>query len=187
MDLKINRDNLIENTVATKRIYDGKTINLRVDTVTLPDGKSATREIVEHPGAVSIVPVLDDGTVILVNQFRAPINRVTLEIPAGKLEKGELPEICAARELAEETGFHASKLVHKGTFFTTPGFSDEIMYLYVASQLKASEAHPDQDEFLAVKQIKLEKLLEMADRGEIIDAKTLVGIYIAAKIFLDGR
>lgn len=178
--------NLKESTVGSRRIYDGRTINLRVDTVTLPDGKAATREIVEHPGAVSIVPVLEDGTVILVNQFRAPINRITLEIPAGKLEPGEPPEACAARELAEEIGFTAGSLVHKATFYTTPGFSDEIMYLYIATQLQPTEAHPDEDEFLALKRIKLEVLLEIADRGEIDDAKTLVGIYTAARHVMRG-
>jgi ADP-ribose pyrophosphatase len=178
--------NLKENTIGSRRIYDGRTINLRVDTVTLPDGKAATREIVEHPGAVSIVPVLEDGTVILVNQFRAPINKITLEIPAGKLEPGESPEACAARELEEETGFTAGKLVHKATFYTTPGFSDEIMYLFIATQLQPTGAHPDEDEFLALERIKLEVLLEMADRGEINDAKTLVGIYSAARSVMGG-
>lgn len=179
--------NLREEPVGSKRLYEGRTINLRVDTVLLPNGSKAQREIVEHPGAVSIVPVLEDGSVIMVNQFRAPINRITLEIPAGKLEKGEPPEQCALRELAEETGFTAAKLEHKGTFFTTPGFSDEIMYLFIASELKPVESHPDFDEFLSVKRVKLECLLKMAETGEIIDGKTLVGIYTAARIFLPGR
>jgi ADP-ribose pyrophosphatase len=179
--------NLKEKAVASKRLYEGRTINLRVDTVILPDGNSAQREIVEHPGAVSIVPVLDDGTVILVNQFRAPINRITLEIPAGKLEPGEPPENCAVRELAEETGFSAEKLEYRGTFFTTPGFSDEIMYLFIASGLKPTDRRPDFDEFLSLKRMKLQELLEMAEKGEIIDAKTLVGIYTAARIYLPGR
>jgi len=179
--------NLREEVVDSKRLYEGRTINLRVDTVMLPNGSKAQREIVEHPGAVSIVPVLDDGRVVLVNQFRAPINRITLEIPAGKLEPGEAPEKCATRELAEETGFSAGKLEHKGTFFTTPGFSDEIMYLFIASDLKPAHSSPDCDEFLAVKRVRLEDLLEMAEQGEIIDAKTLVGIYTAARILLPGR
>lgn len=179
--------NLKEKTVNSKRLYEGRTINLRLDTVILPDGNQAKREIVEHPGAVSIVPVLNDGTVILVNQFRAPIGRIMLEIPAGKLEQGETPAVCAARELSEETGFTAEKLEHKGTFFTTPGFSDEIMYLYIASGLKPADSHPDFDEFLDVEKISLDDLLKMAEKGEIIDAKTLVGIFVAARIFLPGR
>lgn len=179
--------NLKENAIASKRLYEGRTINLRVDTVVLPNGRKAQREIVEHPGAVSIVPVMEDLTVILVNQFRAPINRITLEIPAGKLEPGELPQACAARELEEETGLRAEKLQHKGTFFTTPGFSDEIMYLFIASGLTPVGSHPDFDEFLDIQKIPLEKLLEMADQGEIIDSKTLVGIYAAARLFLPGR
>ena len=178
---------LKEKTIGSKRLYEGRTINLRVDTVELPDGNSATREIVEHPGAVSILPILEDGTVILVNQFRAPINRITLEIPAGKLEPGEPSEHCAARELAEETGYMAGKLDHRGTFFTTPGFSDEIMYLYIGSELKPVDSQPDFDEFLTVEKVKLEELVKMAEQGEIIDAKTLVGIYTAARIFLPGR
>lgn len=176
--------NLKEKTLSSERVFEGRTINLRLDTVELPNGKKACREIVEHPGAVSIVPILEDGTVILVKQFRAPINRVTLEIPAGKLEPGEAPEHCAARELAEETGYTAGRLEHKGTFYTTPGFSNEIMYLYIATDLMPVDSHPDFDEFLAGEKIKLEKLLKMAEQGEIIDAKTLVGIYTAARSFL---
>jgi ADP-ribose pyrophosphatase len=175
---------LMEKTISSERIYEGRTINLRRDTVELPDGRHAQREIVEHPGAVSIVPILEDGTVILVKQFRAPINKVTLEIPAGKLEPGETPEHCAARELAEETGYRAGRLEHKGTFYTTPGFSDEIMYLYLATDLRPVDSQPDFDEFLAGERIGLEKLLEMAEQGKIIDAKTLVGIYTAARFFL---
>ena len=177
---------LTEKAIDSKRLYEGSIINLRVDTVVLPNGNKAQREIVEHPGAVSIVPVLADGRVILVNQFRAPINRITLEIPAGKLDPGEAPEQCAARELAEETGFKAERLEHQGTFFTTPGFSNEIMYLFIASNLSPVKSMPDYDEFLTVKRIKLEDLLEMAEKGEIVDAKTLVGIYTAARIYLPG-
>lgn len=179
MDLK-------EKSISSERLFEGRTISLRLDTVELPNGSHAQREIVEHPGAVAIVPLLEDGNIILVNQYRAPINRITLEIPAGKLEPQEPPEVCAARELAEETGFSATAMDHKATFFTTPGFSDEIMYLYIASGLEPVGSRPDTDEFLAVEMIPLEKLLLMAEEGEIIDAKTLIGIYTAARIYL-GR
>lgn len=170
---------LVEKSISSSLVFEGRTINLRVDVVELPDGRQARREIVEHPGAVAIVPILDNGEVILVNQFRAPINRIALEIPAGKLEPGELPENCAMRELEEETGYSAGKLEHKATFFTTPGFSDEIMHLYVATQLKRSRKHPDADEFLETETIPLDELKKMARNGEIVDGKTLVGIHFA--------
>jgi len=178
---KINRrERLTEKRISSTRLFQGHTINLRLDVVELPNGRQAQREVVEHPGAVAIVPLLDDGTVILVNQYRAPIERITLEIPAGKLEPGESPEICAARELEEETGYRAERLERKGAFFTTPGFSDEIMYLFVASGLIPAKSHPDVDEFVEVQKISLGKLLQMVKDGEIIDAKTLVGIYTVA-------
>ena len=173
-----------EKTISSTRLFQGRTINLRLDVVELPNGRQAQREIVEHPGAVAIVPIFEDGNVLLVNQFRAPVSRITLEIPAGKLEPGESPDICASRELEEETGYRAGRLEHKATFFTTPGFSDEVMYLYVATELRPSASRPDFDEFLEIKKIPLNELLQMAKNGEIFDAKTLVGIYLSSRSLL---
>lgn len=173
---------LTEKRISSTKLFQGHTINLRLDIVELPDGRQAQREVVEHPGAVAVVPLLDDETVILVNQYRAPIERITLEIPAGKLEPGESPEICAARELEEETGYRAEKFELKGAFYTTPGFSNEIMYLFVASGLTVAKSHPDIDEFVETRKFNLKELLQMVKAGEIIDAKTLVGIYTVAAI-----
>jgi len=168
--------NLKEKRVDSKTLYRGKIVNLRVDTVTLPDGKKARREIVEHPGAVAVVPVLDDGSIVLVRQYRAPVGRVMLEIPAGTLKPGENPDSCAYRELEEETGFRAGKLERLITFYTSPGICNEIMYVYMASGLEKTAKAPDSDEFLEVTSVPLPRLMDMIARGEVVDGKTLVGV-----------
>jgi len=170
---------LEEKTVGSRRIYEGRMINLRVDSVVLPDGRDANREVVEHPGAVAIVPLTAEGEIVFVRQYRQPIGIVTLEIPAGKLGKGEDPFQCAVRELEEETGLVAEKVELLADYFTTPGFSDERMYLYVATGLSKTQARPDEDEFLEVVHIPLEKAGRMAFGREIRDAKTLIGVMAA--------
>ncbi len=170
---------LLEKHLSTHRIYDGRMINLRVDTVILPSGKEATREVVEHPGAVSLVALTDQRELIMVRQYRKPIDLVTLEIPAGKLDRGEDPAACARRELQEETGCTARELVMMFKFYTTPGFSDEIMYLYLARGLETSSANPDEDEFLEVEKVPLDKALAMISSGEICDSKTIIGVLAA--------
>lgn len=168
-----------EKTLASKTIFQGKILNLREDQVLLANGNTSSRLIVEHPGAVAVVPVNQNGEIIMIEQFRKPVEQILLEIPAGKLENGEDPAECAARELIEETGYVAGNWEKLSTFYTTPGFSDEVMHLYLATGLTFLEACPDEDELLQTKIVPLSVALEMINQGEIKDAKTIVGILLA--------
>ena len=143
-----NDTDLYEKLTSSERLFEGKIINLRRDEVILPNGRTGMREVVEHPGAVAIVPLTTEGNVILVRQFRHPIGQVILEVPAGKLDSGEDPAACAVRELAEETGFTANTLRKLISMYTTPGFSNEIIHVYLAEDLIESDKHPDEDEFI---------------------------------------
>lgn len=170
----------MEKTIESRSIYNGKMINLRVDSVELPNGNTANREIVEHPGAVCIAAVTDDNDLVLVRQFRKPVEEMLLELPAGKLEPGEDPKDCAARELAEETGYSAKRLEYMFSFYTSPGFSDEVMHMYSAHGLIAGDDNQDDDEMVELIPIKLDNAIGMALSGRIKDAKTLVGILLLA-------
>ena len=170
-----------EKTMKSEKIYEGKVVNLRIDTVELPDKKYSKREIVEHPGAVGIIPVTDDNCLILVKQFRKPIERFLLEIPAGKLEVNEEPRETANRELKEETGYSSNKMEYLMEFYTSAGFSNEKVYLFLATDLVQGEPCPDSGEFIEVVKISIEDLLKMVDRGEIVDSKTIIGINLADK------
>src|SRR5690625_4619812 len=130
---------LYEKTIQTKSIFNGKIINVQVDKVELPDGNFSTREIVKHPGAVAIIPITDDGKIIFVEQYRKPLERPLIEIPAGKIEVNEAPKITAVRELEEETGYTTDVLEHITSFYTSPGFADEIIHIYYTEQLTRSE------------------------------------------------
>ena len=171
-----------EKTLKSEKIYEGKIVTLRVDTVELPDKKHSKREIVEHSGAAAVVPVTKDGKVILVKQYRKPVETVLLEIPAGRLEKDEDPEICARRELAEETGYSTDRLEKILDYYTSPGFSDEIIHIYLAKDLEAGKAKPDEDEYLEVIEMPFEELLDRIMKGEIKDSKTAIGILAASRI-----
>lgn len=175
-----------EKTMKSEKIYEGKIINLRIDTVELPDKKYSKREIVEHPGSVGIIPITDDGHIILVKQFRKPVEKSLLEIPAGKIEINEEPKETAFRELCEETGFVASELEYLFEFYTSPGFSNEKMYLFVAKELVEGEAKPDGDEYIDVLKVKIEDSIKMILRGEIVDSKTIIGILYAQQ-YLIGK
>lgn len=166
----------IEQLIFSRRIYQGKILNLRVDTVKLPNGHEATREVVEHSGAVAIVALTEQDEVILVRQYRHAVGKVMLEIPAGKLEPGEQPEKCAHRELSEETGYHAKDLQLLFRFFSTPGFANEEMYLYLARGLTCHNQHTDDDESIEIMRIPLKEVIKMIKTGEIFDAKTIIGI-----------
>lgn len=170
---------LNETTISSERMYNGKIINLDRLTVKLPDGSTATREVIRHPGAALIVPITDDGYVIMVRQFRKPVEKACLEMPAGKLDAGEEPLRCAERELEEETGYKAEKIEYILTIDTTPGFSDEKIHIYVASGLKPGRFMPDSDEFLEVEKVKIDELIKMIYEGKINDAKTIIGAFIA--------
>jgi ADP-ribose pyrophosphatase len=170
---------LIEKKIKSSIMFEGSILKLYFDEVLLPNGKTATREKVTHPGAVAVVPVNQNNEVILVRQYRYPIERILIEIPAGKLDKGEPPIKCAERELHEEAGAKNGRLAHLVTIYTSPGFSNEKMEIYLATDFIEEANKPDHDEFLAVEKISLEKCIKMIENGTINDAKTIIGIMCA--------
>lgn len=163
---------LFEKTLEKNYVYEGKIINVCRDTVELPNGKTSIREKVEHNGGVCIAPITANGELIFVRQFRYAYGTVLLELPAGKLEKGEDPFEAGKRELAEETGFAAEKYADLGKFYPTPGYVNEIIHLYAGWQLKDVGIHLDEDEFLEVEKIPLNKAVDMVMNNEIRDGKT---------------
>ncbi|GAW91676.1 NUDIX hydrolase [Calderihabitans maritimus] len=168
--------NFYEKTVESNKIFEGRVVKLRVDRVILPNGKEATREVVEHPGAVAVVALTDKDEIVMVRQFRKPVEETTLEIPAGKLEGGEDPHSCARRELEEETGLKPNRIKLLMEFYTTPGFSDEKMYLFLAEDLEEVPPHRDDDELVEVEKLPLGKAVNWVMQGKINDAKTIIGI-----------
>lgn len=168
--------NLIEIDLEEEYKFKGKMINLKVQKVQLPNGNTSMREIVEHPGGVAIVAFKDEDTIILVEQFRKPIDSVLLELPAGKLEKGEDPRECGIRELEEETGYKAKNFDYLGKIVTTPGFTNEYIYFYKATNLYNGKIGGDEDEFIKVHYYKLSELKEKIKNGEIIDGKTVAAM-----------
>ncbi|AOY77085.1 NUDIX hydrolase [Clostridium formicaceticum] len=165
-----------EKTLKSERIYEGKIVNLRVDTVELPQKKYSKREIIEHAGAVGILAVTKDQKIVLVKQFRKPVEETILEIPAGKLEAKENPADCALRELGEETGYKTSKVKKLLEFYSSPGFTNEVLHIYLAEDLEEGIAHPDEGEFVEPVHIGIEEALEKITKGEIKDAKTIIAI-----------
>lgn len=170
--MDITMKSLTEKTLQTENIYKGKIISVQLDQVELPDGSKSVREIVKHPGAVAIVPFTKDGKMVVVRQFRKPLEKEIYEIPAGKLEQGEDPETCALRELEEETGYTPRKINFITSFYTSPGFANELLYLYEAEDLEEGKAHPDADEFVEMSEISLDEGLELMKNEQIHDAKT---------------
>ncbi|MDD3766323.1 MAG: NUDIX hydrolase [Eubacteriales bacterium] len=165
-----------ERTIKSERIFEGNIITLRVDTVILPNGKIATREIIEHPGGVAVLPVDNDGFVYLVRQFRKPFDKALLEAPAGKLSYGEDHYTCGVRELQEETGFTAQKIDYLGYILPTPGFANEVIHLYLARELVAGEQTLDEDEFVNMEKYKFDDVVKMCLTGEISDSKTVAAV-----------
>lgn len=172
---------LYEKKISSRQIFDGKVVKLFVDEVELPNGQIATREIVRHPGAVCVVPLTDEGEVVMVKQFRYPFEKVLLEIPAGKLEPGEDPLDAVKRELEEESGAVAGTIIHLGELYTTVAIFDEVIQVYLAKDLTFKNAHPDEDEFLEATKIPLDTLIDMIMKGEIRDAKTQIALLKAEK------
>lgn len=164
---------LQEKIIKEKLIYKGSFLDIVNVDVTLPDGKNTSRDIVKHPGATAIIAFLDEENIILVEQFRLALNRTMLEIPAGKLNKNEEIIECARRELQEETGYMAKNLEYLGCLSTAPGFCDELIYLYKATDLSLGEKNEDEDEFTNVKIMNIGKVKELIRKGEIIDGKTI--------------
>lgn len=175
-----------EKTKSRKHIYKGNIIAVEMATVELPDGREATRDIVLHPGAAVIIPVDKSGNIYMVRQYRKPIERTTLELPAGKLDQGEAPELCAKRELREETGLSASDIRHLISIHTTPGFCNEVIHVYLATGLYEGESNADDDEFISTEKVPAGRLIEMVLNHEITDAKSIIGILLAEK-YLRGE
>jgi len=163
--------------VKSESVYEGRVIGVAVETVEQPDGSLAVREVVRHPGGAVAVPLLADGRVVLVRQYRHPTGRDLLELPAGKLDPGEPPENSVRRELEEESGYRAGSVRKICAFYPTPGFCDEILHLFLATDLQPSRQHLEADEeSMTVEVYTQEQLAAMIERGDIIDGKTLIGL-----------
>lgn len=175
-----------ERTVESTVSYKGLIVNVRTDKAELPTGKIVRREVVEHPGGVAVLPLDADGNVIAVRQFRYPFMEETLEIPAGKLEYGESHFDCGLRELREETGFEPDAFFYLGKIYPSPGYSAEVLHLYLATGLKQVGASLDPDEFLNVEVIPFREMKERAAEGKILDAKTLTALFLA-EMYLEER
>ncbi len=180
-------DSLSEPTIETKRIYEGSIINVRVDTVRMPNGISARREVVEHSPAVCIVPVDENGDVILVRQYRKPAEAALLEIPAGGVEEGEVSEEAVLRELQEEIGYTAGKLVHLSSFWVAPGWATEFMHAYLATELTPSRLDADEDENIQVVRVPFDDAVAMFKTGEIQDGKTIASLLLAKPLWTENR
>jgi ADP-ribose pyrophosphatase len=164
-----------EETIASKPVYRGRVISLQVDTVRLPNGKTSEREIVRHPGAVAVLALRGDR-MLAVEQYRKALEKVQLEIPAGKLDPAEEPREAALRELEEETGCRARSLQHVWSFSTSPGFADEVLHLFFTDDLEPGEVRLDEDEFLTCSELTLEEAENAIREGRICDAKTLLAV-----------
>lgn len=173
---------LFEKQTSSKQIFDGIVVKLFVDSIELPNGKPATREVVRHPGAVCVIPVDENENVIMIKQFRYPFSEVLLEIPAGKLEPNEDPLEAVKRELEEESGVVADSVEYIGTMYTTVAILDEKIHMYLATGLTYKNAHPDDGEFLEVEKIPLATLVDMVMDGKIPDSKTQIAILKAEKL-----
>ncbi len=172
-------DSFAEPTIGTKRIYEGNIINVRVDTVRMPSGRDATREIVEHSHAVCIVPIDNDGNVVLVRQYRKPAEDALLEVPAGGVEDGEISEEAVLRELQEEIGYTADHLEHLSSFWVAPGWATEYMHAYLATGLRESRLDGDEDENIEVVRLRFDEAVSMLKTGEINDGKTIAALLLA--------
>ena len=167
---------LKEDKISSTQIFSGKLIDLYLDNVRLPNGKKSTREWIDHPGAVCIVPILDNGNILLIRQFRYGPREEFIEIPAGKIDKNEDPLKCGLRELEEETGYKSNKLTFLTNIHPAIGFSNEKMWMYLAEELELSKKKLDEDEFLELLPTPFEKALEWVFSGKITDVKTIIGI-----------
>lgn len=179
-----NADNeFVEKRINSKETFRGHLLHVFRDVVTLPNGRTAEREWVKHPGAAAVIPITDEGEVILVRQYRYPVRRFTLEIPAGKMDViGEEPLVCACRELAEETGCTAREMKYLTSVATAVGFTNEKIYIYLARGLAMGPQNLDEDEFINIEKYPLEEAVNMVLTGKIIDAKSCVAILLADRM-----
>jgi ADP-ribose pyrophosphatase len=181
MDMDISDHEIL----GSEPVFDGRVIKVFLDEVRLPDGRKATWERVAHPGAVGIVPLMTDGSVVMVRQYRHAVRGVLLEIPAGKLDTGEPPLATAQRELAEEAGLKAGEMIKLSEFYNSPGYSDECFHIYLARDLSEEQGESEPDEFLEVERVSLAGALEMVSSGDIRDAKSIIGLSLAF-LFMSG-
>ncbi|PAQ16251.1 ADP-ribose pyrophosphatase [Bacillaceae bacterium SAOS 7] len=167
-----------EKTIHTEPIFEGRVIRLQVDDIVLPDGKTGKREIIKHPGAVAVLALTAEGKIVLVEQYRKALERSLVEIPAGKLEAGEKPEVCARRELEEETGYDCESMTLLQSFYTSPGFADELVHVFIAEGLvkKEDALSLDEDEFVEVMEVTLTEAEQLIKDQRIFDAKTVYAI-----------
>lgn len=175
------------STVSSQRIYHGRVLNLDVDRVRFPNGSEGQLELIRHSGAAAVLPFLDEphdpeARILLIRQYRYAADRFLYEIPAGRLEGGEEPIACARRELREEAGCEAASLVSLGGFFTTPGFIDEFIHVFIATGLTRGDPKPEIDEFIHSESHTLLEGLRMIDRGEIVDGKTIIALFMADRL-----
>jgi ADP-ribose pyrophosphatase len=180
-------NHLIETTKTSEKLFSGRVIDLYLEEVVLPNGKTSTREIIKHPGAVAVIAMTKENKIVMVQQYRKAMERVLVEIPAGKLEKGELPEVTAKRELEEETGYTTDSLQHLISFYTSPGFADELVHIYFTEELQilTEKAELDEDEFVDVLEMTLEEAQQMIHEQRIFDAKTAYAVqYLQLKLAL---
>ena len=173
---------LTEKKISTEIIYQGRLLDVRKDEVLLPNGKSSTREWINHPGAVCLIPILPDGNIALVKQYRYPVLNHMIELPAGKMDLNELPKECAERELEEEIGYRANKITYVTKIHPAVGFANEKMWIYLAEDLEKTTSKLDEDEFLDFFSLHLEQALEMIWKGQITDVKTIIGLLWLDKI-----
>ena len=178
---------MTEKMIERKTIFEGRIINVYNDTVVLPNGKHSTREVVEHHGGVCIAALTERNTLLFVRQFRYPYGKVLLELPAGKLEKGEEPLAAGLRELEEECGVAAEKVIPMGEVYPTVAYCTEIIHLYLAKGLKKTHQHLDEGEFLSVEEIELSKAVELVMNGEIADSKTVALVLKTARLLEEGK
>ncbi|MEA3500581.1 MAG: NUDIX hydrolase [Candidatus Marinimicrobia bacterium] len=168
--------NLKEKKIRSENIFDGVLLNVKKDIVELPDGNKTVREYIVHPGAVVIVAFLPNGNIILERQFRYPVGKVFIELPAGKIDAGENLEDTAKREMAEETGYHPNSLQYIGKLYPGIGYSDEVIYIYKADRLEKRNLSSDDDEFIEIFDVPFKTAYQMVMSGEIVDAKSMIGI-----------
>lgn len=167
---------LKEELYKRKRVYSGKIINVSSDTVLLPNKKLATREYLEHPGAVCVLAFVDKDNILLVKQYRYPVGEITYELPAGKLDKGENSLVCVRRELLEETGYFAKKIKKIYSFWPSAAFSNEVLHIYAADHLEKRSFNPDEDEFIEPIIVPFKQALEWVRKGRIKDSKTVIAL-----------
>lgn len=174
----MKKSRFLEKRLKKNLVYEGKSVNFRVDDIQLPNSKRAVREFMDHPGAVAVLPVDQDGRLVFVSQYRYPVGKETLEVPAGKLNgKNDDLLLRVRAELREETGYTAAKIEHLLDFWPTPAFSNEILRIYLATGLKPGKKQPDEDEFLATRKLRPEEALRMVRKGRIKDSKTIIALF----------